>query len=102
MSNKNERIDEMQEYITNKKEAIMKKLSDVELRRNQAIEKRSSNYKKLLNKEEHNYENLLKNQSKLTKQKQELNKFVLEYQSDRINRANLKEHSVGLNRLNAQ
>jgi hypothetical protein len=101
MVNKKEKLEEMEEMTQQKKEAIMKKFTDLDTRRNQVLEKRAETYHRLVLREQENYEKHLKNRNKLQKTKQELNQFVLSYQSDRIGKASLKDHSINLNRLNA-
>jgi hypothetical protein len=102
MVNKKEKLEEMEEATLNKKESIMKKLNDLDTRRSQVFEKRAETYSKLILREQENYNKLLTNKNKLHGSKAEINQFVLAYQSDRFGKANLKEHSVNLNRLNAQ
>jgi hypothetical protein len=101
MVNKKEKIEEMEEMTQQKKEAIMKKFNDLQTRRNEVLEKRAETYHKQLLKEQEHNKNHIKNRNKLEKTKQELNQFVLSYQSDRIGKASLKDHSINLNRLNA-
>ena len=101
MVNKKEKLEEMEEMTQQKKEAIMKKFSDLETRRNEVLEKRAETYHKQLIKEQEHNKNHIKNRNNLQKSKQELNQFVLSYQSDRIGKASLKDHSINLNRLNA-
>jgi len=102
MSSKQDKFDELEEELKNRKQAILKKLNEVEKRKLNMIQMRNEKIEKGIQKVEENFENIHKNISKLNKAKKEMNKFVLDSQSERIVRAKLKEHSVSLNKLNAQ
>ena len=101
MVNKKEKIEEMEEMTQQKKEAIMKKFTDLDTRRSQVLEKRAETYHKMILREQENYEKHVKNRHNLQKSKQEINQFILSYQSNRIEKASLKDHSINLNRFNA-
>lgn len=102
MITKQDKFDELEEELKSKKQAILKKLNEVEKRKLNMIQMRNEKVEKGIQKGEENFEHIHRNLSKLSKEKKEMNKFVLDSQSERIVRAKLKEHSVSLNKLNAQ
>jgi hypothetical protein len=71
------------------------------MKRKEVMQKQAEKIHMMLEKEKNNYEKLLQNKSQLQNEKEELNHFVLENQVRLVGKANLKESSVNLNRLNA-
>lgn len=101
MVNKKELMDEIERDKKKKGQIIMKKLEQLESKRKETMEKHARELHKMIMKQEKNYQALLHNKKVLDDEKNEKNNYVLEYQLSLLGRANLKENSVTLNRLNA-
>jgi hypothetical protein len=84
-----------------KRETILKKLSDLEIRKEQMMERRNDAIKELVEKDQRNHRKLLRNLNAIEKERNEINNFVLEYQVGLVNRAHMKENYAEAKRINA-
>jgi hypothetical protein len=82
-------------------ERIIKHLNEIEARRNEVQRKNEMKIKAILAKEEKNYERFLKHKNELQKEQTEIAALLLERQGHILEKANLKDSTVYLNKLNA-
>jgi hypothetical protein len=101
MRHKGEKMHELQMVSDEKREAILKKLSDLEIRKEQMMERKNESIKEIMEKEERNHRKLLRNLNAIEKERNDINNFILEYQVDLVNRAHLKENYSDAMRINA-
>lgn len=97
-----QRLKEMEEKKRKEYEyKIMNHLSELEKRRAEVLEKNAMKIKAILKKEERNYERFLANKNGLNMEHDDYKGLLLERQGRLIERANLKDSTVYLNKLNA-
>jgi len=77
-------------------------LNEIEVRQREVQIKNELKIKSIIMKEEKNFERYLKHKNELQKEQEEIASLLLERQGHIIEKANLKDSSVYLNKLNAQ
>jgi hypothetical protein len=82
-------------------ENILKHLNEIEARQREVQLKNEIKIKSIIMKEEKNFERYLKHKNELLKEQEEIALLLLERQGHIIEKANLKDSSVNLNKLNA-
>lgn len=79
----------------------MRKLENLQRRRQEVMNKQAHKLHDMVENEQKKYHKLLQNKSKLNHEKDQRRMHILELQQSLMGRADLKDTSVNLNRLNA-
>jgi hypothetical protein len=99
---RNDNLDATMKKKKEKNQEIINKLEQAKIRRLELSERQSQKLHEMINKEKKKYHRVIENKQDLYKDKEESKHYLLENQLNILEKTNMKEESITLNRQNIQ
>jgi hypothetical protein len=100
--NRNGNLDETMKKKKEKNQEIINKLEEAKIRRMELSERQSQKLHEMIDKEKKKYHRVIENKQDLYKNKEESKHYLLENHLNVLEKTNMKEESIILNRQNIQ